>query len=92
MTLDEFQSSPDPAKFPLPLQALWHDGRGHWREAHALAQRAGSPDGDWVHAYLHRKEDDLDNAGYWYARAGHVMPDGPLDVEWAAIAGDLLAR
>ena len=28
------------------------------------------PTGSWVHAYLHRKEGDLCNAGYWYRRAG----------------------
>ncbi len=26
--------------------------------------------GAWVHAYLHRKQGDTSNAGYWYERAG----------------------
>ena len=29
-----------------------------------------APTAAWVHAYLHRKEGDLSNAGYWYRRAG----------------------
>jgi hypothetical protein len=44
----------------------------------------------WVHAYLHRVEGDTGNAGYWYRRAGKPAADGPLDTEWAAIAGSLL--
>jgi len=45
-----------------------------------------------VHAYLHRKEGDLSNAGYWYARAGRAMPVGTLEAEWRALAEELLAR
>jgi hypothetical protein len=46
-----------------------------------------------VHAYLHRKEGDLGNAGYWYARAGRTMParSVTLEREWADIARALLA-
>jgi hypothetical protein len=46
----------------------------------------------WVHAYLHRKEGDLSNARYWYSRAGRPPQEGPLETEWDAIAGALLAR
>ncbi|MBA2303873.1 MAG: hypothetical protein H0W08_14740 [Acidobacteria bacterium] len=42
------------------------------------------------HAYLHRKEDDAANAGYWYRRAGHTR-EGPLHEEWDEIASALLA-
>ena len=38
-----------------------------------------------LHAYLHRKEGDLSNAGYWYRRAGRRMPDTTLDAEWDAL-------
>jgi hypothetical protein len=84
----------DPAPPPglgLALQALWHDGKGDWDGAHALAQRDDGPGaGDWVHAYLHRKEGDLANAGYWYRRAGKPVARGSLDEEWAAIVSALL--
>ena len=30
----------------------------------------------WVHAYLHRVEGDLPNAGYWYRTAGKPVAEG----------------
>jgi hypothetical protein len=74
-----------------PLRALWLDAAGQWDEAHEAAQAAGDADGDWVHAYLHRKEGDEMNAGYWYARAGRPAATGDLATEWAAIARELLS-
>jgi hypothetical protein len=47
--------------------------------------------GAWVHAYLHRKEGDESNAGYWYRRAGRPQARGSLEDEWTAIASVLLA-
>jgi hypothetical protein len=38
-----------------------------------------------VHAYLHRKEGDQDNAAYWYRRAGRPVCRETLDVEWLNI-------
>jgi len=49
-------------------------------------------DAAWVHAYLHRVEGDLANAGYWYRRAGKDAADGALDAEWTAIVAELLHR
>lgn len=76
---------------PPTLQALWHDWRGNWEEAHRLAQEVTGRDGDWIHAYLHRKEGDLGNAAYWYLRAGRAMPGATvtLEAEWTAIATEL---
>ncbi len=96
MSFDEFREeirrSPAPAAgLSLPLAALWHDARGDWDRAHECAQRAPGGDGAWVHAYLHRKEGDAANAGYWYARAGRQPATGDLAAEWAAIARGLLA-
>ena len=75
------------------MQALWHDARGDWEGAHGCAQDDHSAAGSWVHAYLHRKEGDLGNAGYWYSRAGRKMPAAAvtLDAEWADLARVLLA-
>jgi hypothetical protein len=83
-----------PAGFGRALQALWHDARDDWARAHECAQEDHGRDGSWVHAYLHRKEDDLGNAGYWYARAGRSLPaaDMTLEAEWTAITRELLAR
>jgi hypothetical protein len=76
----------------LALQALWWAGKGDWERAHQCAQQQeGDPACDWVHAYLHRVEGDLGNAGYWYRRAGKPAATGPLAAEWDAIAATLLA-
>jgi hypothetical protein len=50
----------------------------------------GGKDCAWVHAYLHRVEGDLENARYWYRRAGKPEASGALKSEWAAIASKLL--
>ncbi len=78
-----------PDGLPPLLRALWHDARGDWDRAHALAQDLETPDAALVHAYLHRKEGDLDNARYWYSRAGRRPATGSLDEEWTAIAAHL---
>ena len=93
MDIDTFKALPNPDALPPALQALWWDAKGDWDRAHTEAQRADSAAGDWVHAYLHRKEGDVGNAGYWYARAGKpaVGASVSLEREWASIASALLA-
>jgi len=80
----------DAATLPPLLHALWHDAHGDWASAHALAQDVDTTGGARIHAYLHRKEGDALNAGYWYRRAGQPAFTGPLDAEWTAIATTLL--
>lgn len=96
MTLDEFKASLDTATAPPDLgnalAALWQDAKGEWDAAHELAQSVSDADGAWVHAYLHRKEGDLNNASYWYRRAGKDRPDGALASEWEQIAAALLGK
>ena len=91
MTVEEFRIA-DPKKLSGALLALWWDGRGNWDKAHEVAQDVEGRDGAWVHAYLHRKEGDLGNAGYWYQRAGRRVATGDLRVEWEAIVGEMLGR
>jgi len=95
MNLAEFElsqkESTPPSGLSLALQSLWFDAKGDWNRAHELAQEAGEPSGDWVHAYLHRKEGDASNARYWYVRAGKPVYSGHLEEEWAAISEALLA-
>jgi hypothetical protein len=93
MTLEQFLASveePTPPPVADPLRALWHDARGDWDAAHAVAQDVHSDEGSWVHAYLHRKEGDHSNAAYWYRRAGKPVASGPLEAEWKVIASELL--
>ena len=95
MTLDEFRKTlkgSAPPQVAGPLRALWHDARGDWDAAHAVAQDVHTDDGSWVHAYLHRKEGDQGNAAYWYRRAGRPVATGPLDAEWDAIVSALLTH
>ena len=94
MDFDRFKSSLAAARPPEAaghaLQGLWWDGKGDWDRAHECAQAQDDQDGYWVHAYLHRKEGDLSNAGYWYRRAGKPVHTGTLDAEWETIARALL--
>lgn len=97
MSFVEFQQSvardaAPPLDAGRALQALWHDARGDWDRAHTCAQEENGRAGAWVHAYLHRKEGDLGNAGYWYARAGKEQPAATLTLaaEWESIARALL--
>ena len=96
MTLDDFidtlATERAPADLPPALLALWHDGRGDWERAHQVAQDVDDGSGAWVHAYLHRKEGDESNAGYWYRRAGQPIAKGSLDVEWEQIVTTLLSE
>jgi len=57
---------------------MW-DAKGDWTRAHESAQRDEGVGGSWVHAYLHRKEGDQDNAEYWYDRAGKPVCRELLD-------------
>jgi hypothetical protein len=93
MTLQEFKAtlsaSVPPDARPL-VRALWHDARGDWNAAHALAQDVDDESGAWVHAYLHRKEGDAGNAAYWYRRAKQPVATDSLEDEWNRIADELL--
>jgi hypothetical protein len=91
MKFSEFESSlgekAPPSALHLALQALWWDAKGDWNKAHECAQAdEGNPSCDWVHAYLHRKEGDESNAGYWYRRAGKPVATAALGDEWREIA------
>lgn len=89
-TVEIFKNSKNPESYPLLLQALWHDAQGDWHKAHDIAQDIETPDGAWVHAYLHRKEGDLWNADYWYRRAGRTRPEVTLEAEWEEIVREFL--
>ena len=77
-------------QFDAPLAALWWAAKGNWDEAHRIVQDEPTADAAWVHAYLHRVEGDLGNAGYWYRRAAKPVAGGSLESEWEQIASMLL--
>ena len=95
MSIDEFMklsAANPPAGLSAALLALLLDAQGDWAGAHESAQRDGTPGGDWVHAYLHRKEGDAGNAAYWYRRAGRPFPKCSIEAEWGQIAAELLPQ
>jgi hypothetical protein len=83
------EAAPAPELSP-PLAALWWAGKGKWDEAHKIAQDENDKDSAWVHAYLHRVEGDLGNAGYWYRQAGKPVAIGSLEDEWEQMVSTLL--
>ena len=94
MKIEDFQRSLSASEPPSGLNealiALWWDARGDWERAHSHAQDDEGAAGAWVHAYLHRKEGDRGNAGYWYRRAGKSFCEKPLSEEWRNITQELL--
>ena len=94
MTLEDYKKSltelAPPVYLSPILKALWFDAKGDWGKAHNLAQEVNNSDGDWVHAYLHRKEGDEGNASYWYSRAGKTKPSKSLEAEWEDLVSNFL--
>ncbi|RZK79628.1 MAG: hypothetical protein EOO92_08960 [Pedobacter sp.] len=86
MNIQEFNNSIEegliPAGLSLIAQSLWYDGAGDWKKAHDLIDHLQDRQSAHIHAYLHRKEGDLWNADYWYAKAGKKCPGFPLNEEW----------
>jgi hypothetical protein len=91
MTVEEFRAS-DGKGFSGVLLAFWWDAQGDWEKAHGIAQDVAGADGAWVHAYLHRKDGDVGNAGYWYRQAGRPAGVGDLRLEWEGIVREMLGR
>ena len=85
MQLNEFIQSikeeTPPEGLSEPLQTMWHATKGDWETAHNIAQSISSELGSWIHAYLHRVEGDLSNAGYWYKRADKPQFKGSTETE-----------
>jgi hypothetical protein len=86
VSMADFKASLSDAKpadgLKPPLVALWWAAKGDWDAAHRIVQDESDASAAWVHAYLHRVEGDLGNAGYWYRKAGqawrriHSKPNG----------------
>ena len=74
----------------FPLAGLWWAAKGDWDKAHKIVQDDPTREAAWVHAYLHRVEGDLGNAGYWYRQAGQPVAKDTLEAEWERIASALI--
>ena len=63
-------------------QVLHHMHEKRWNQAHDLVQSDDSLLGAWLHGILHIQEGDLEDAEYWYGKAGrHFRSQGTLDEE-----------
>jgi hypothetical protein len=89
MTYEEFVESLEqtvsPEEITAQLRALWWERKGDWERAHGMVQDMMCDESSWIHAYLHRREGDLDNAGYWYRLAKRPPSTDSLDEEWEEI-------
>ena len=89
MLFSDFKASLEhndpPEALSEPLLALWLDAKGRFDAAHDIASNLPDPEGALLHAYLHRKEGDLENAEYWYRRARSQSPDVTVHTEWAEL-------
>ena len=95
-TISEFRQQADGAPEPPPeldpcLRALWLGRRGEWEASHDLVNDIDTSLGSWIHAWLHRVEGDLSNAGYWYRLAGRPQATSDLEAEWDELVGAALA-
>jgi hypothetical protein len=81
-----------PVDWPEALKALWFDAKGDWESSHNIAQDMHNELGSWMHAYLHRKEGDRFNAGYWYRQAGKSYPKMSLEAELQEMVAFVLGR
>lgn len=77
-------------EWPKGLKAIWYDAKGDWNAAHEIADAMTDGIGLWIHAYLHRKEGDEWNAGYWYRQAGRSLPKISLEQEQGEIVEFIL--
>ena len=62
------------ARLELLMQAADLLAQGDWQRAHVIAQEDESQTGCLIHGIVHVLEGDLDNARYWYRRAGREFP------------------
>ncbi|MEN1784794.1 MAG: hypothetical protein AAGF77_06590 [Bacteroidota bacterium] len=81
-----------PKRWSEVLKALWFDAKGDLQKAHELVAHRKDEHGSWVHAYLHRKEGDEWNAGYWYLMADRPFFERSLQEEFRVLLEAALAR
>ena len=86
---DSLKERNPPTEWTNTLIALWYDGKEDWQAAHELVDGQNDEHSKWIHAYLHRKEGDDWNAGYWYRQAGKPFPEISLKEEHQTLVAAL---
>ncbi|MFS4491469.1 hypothetical protein [Maribacter sp. 2308TA10-17] len=90
--LETLKNDGPEAYWPEVLISLWYDAKGNWEAAHDIVDGMNNATAKWVHAYLHRKEGDDWNAGYWYRQAGKDFPNTTLENEHREIVQFILEK
>jgi hypothetical protein len=90
--MDALERDSPPDSWSQLLCALWWDAKGNWDQAHELADGLHSEQAYAIHAYLHRKEGDAWNAGYWYRRAGRDFQKKRLEEEFKDLVKQELGK
>ena len=88
--IESLSANEPPRNISVYLKSLWYDAKGDWDKAHRLIQDVEDKNASWIHAYLHRKEGEVANSGYWYSRAGKSRSSLPLEKEWEEIVTALV--
>ena len=71
-------------------EVMAHLKAGRWTQAHNLVQQDDSAAAAWLHGIVHIQEGDLEDAEYWYDRAGrNFRQRGSLAEEMAAFEAGL---
>jgi hypothetical protein len=74
----------------LLREVIAHLKVGRWTEAHDLVQQVDPTAAAWLHGIVHIQEGDLEDAEYWYDRAGRQFRQrGSLAEEIAAFDAGL---
>ncbi|MCK4920691.1 MAG: hypothetical protein KAS71_06575, partial [Bacteroidales bacterium] len=81
-----------PENFHDVLKALWWERKNSWDIAHKIVMHLQGDDAAWVHAYLHRKEEDPDNALFWYKKANKEFPEMSITDEFREITKVFLEK
>ena len=71
-------------------EVIAHLKANRWTQAHHLVQQVDASAAAWLHGIVHIQEGDLEDAEYWYARAGRDFRQrGSLSDEIAAFEAGL---
>lgn len=87
---DSLQLQEPPTSWSVHLRSLWFDAKNNWHASHDLVDQLSDSMSKQIHAYLHRKEGDEWNAGYWYRQAGKPFCKLTLDEEFQLLLKEIL--
>lgn len=70
--------------------AVVHARHGDWDKTHLMVRADESLLGTWLHGIVHIQEGDLENASFWYAKAGrNFAQHGSAEEELGKLESEL---